>query len=47
MEKYIRLTNAYESLFNRVFLTILGYTGKYIDYCTVGHPEKSMDENLG
>lgn len=42
----IRLTRAYETLFNRTLLKILSYSGKYIDYFTYGHPERELHENI-
>lgn len=42
----IRLTRAYETLFNRIFLKILSYNGKYIDYYTIGHPNRNIDEAI-
>jgi len=42
----IRMTRAYETLFNRTLLKILDYNGKYIDYYTIGHPERSLLENI-
>ena len=33
-KELIRLSRAYETLFNRVFLRILSYNGNYIDYYT-------------
>jgi hypothetical protein len=42
----IRLTRAYETLFNRVLLKILSYKGKYIDYYTLGHPYRDIDEPI-
>jgi len=42
----IRITRAYETLFHRVFLKILSYKGKYIDYYTLGHPNRNIDEPI-
>ncbi|NCU05228.1 MAG: hypothetical protein GXC73_14710 [Chitinophagaceae bacterium] len=42
----IRMTRAYETLFNRILLKILGYNGPYIDYYTLGHPSRSIDEPI-
>jgi len=42
----IRMTRAYETLFNRTLLKILGYNGKYIDYYTIGHPERNLSDNI-
>ncbi len=46
VRKYIKLTHAYESLFNRVLLKVLGYQGDYIDYSSEGHPDLDLSENL-
>lgn len=45
-EMYI-LTKVYETLFNRIFLKILGFEGMYIDYSTFGLPEKHINEPTG
>lgn len=42
----IRMTRAYETLFNRTLLKILGYDGKYVDYYTIGHPERNLSDNI-
>ena len=44
--KLIRLTRAYETLFHRVFLKILGYNGEYIDYYTLTHPTRNINEAI-
>jgi uncharacterized beta-barrel protein YwiB (DUF1934 family) len=43
------LTNtlAYQALFNRVFLKILGYDGDYIDLSTLGYPNRHINIQLG
>ncbi|WP_432328001.1 hypothetical protein ACRQ5D_33870 [Mucilaginibacter sp. P25] len=46
VRRYIILTHAYESLFNRVLLKSLGYDGEYIDYSALGHPSLAIDKNL-
>lgn len=46
VRKYIKLTHAYESLFNRVLLKVLGYEGDYVDYSSEGHPDLDLSENL-
>ncbi len=43
----VKMTRAYETLFNRSFLKVLSYTGKYIDYASYGHPERELTENIG
>ena len=45
--KIIPTINAYRTLFNRVFLKILGYDGYYIDMSTIGFPEHHIDVPLG
>ncbi|WP_406657357.1 hypothetical protein V7O62_02045 [Methanolobus sp. ZRKC2] len=40
-------TFAYESLFNRVFLKILGYNGYYIDKSTLNFPSRHINTQLG
>lgn len=47
IKEMIDLTNAYKTLFNRVFLKILSYNGKYIDYSVIGNPEKDLNKPLG
>ena len=46
-EKMIKCTRAYETLFHRVFLKILGYKGYYVDRSMIGYPEKHIDLPLG
>jgi len=47
LEKVVRLSSAYRTLFHRVVLKVLGYTGRYIDYATVGLPEREIEEAIG
>lgn len=47
IEKMIQLSFAYRCLIHRTVLKILGYTGTYIDYATIGHPEKPIDQVAG
>jgi hypothetical protein len=42
----IRLSRAYETLFHRVFLKLLSYSGNYIDYYSLGHPQRPIDEPI-
>ena len=42
----LRLTRAYETLFNRIFLKTLGYKGKYKDYYTLGHPNRDINSPI-
>lgn len=46
MIKLIKLSYAYKSLVNRVILIILDFTGGYIDYFTIGYPERDINENI-
>jgi hypothetical protein len=46
IRRYILLSHAYESLFNRVLLKTLGYKGDYIDYSALGHPSLAINRNL-
>lgn len=43
----LKNTLAYGTLFNRVFLRILGYDGDYIDRSTLGFPKRHIDTQLG
>lgn len=47
IKKIIPATLAYQTLFNRVLLMILGYNGYYIDMSTIGFPEHLIDVPLG
>ncbi len=47
IREHIRLTRTYQSMFHRVLLRILGYTGPYIDYGTISFPERALDECAG
>lgn len=42
----VRITRAYETLFNRVLLKLLGHKGTYIDYYTEKHPTRPIDEYI-
>ena len=42
----MRMTRAYETLFHRIFLKILNYKGNYIDYYSVGHPNRNINESI-
>jgi hypothetical protein len=46
IKETIRLTRAYETLFNRILLKILSYNGQYVDYYTLGHPNRNIDESI-
>lgn len=47
LDKELYLTRSYQTLFHRILLKILGYTGNHIDYSTEGWPERHIDEPLG
>lgn len=47
IEDLVRLSFAYRTLFHRVMLKLLGYSGKYIDYATEGLPERTVEEAVG
>jgi hypothetical protein len=38
---------AYQTLFHRVLLRVLGYSGSYVDYTTLGHPARPVLEPAG
>lgn len=46
IQELIRLTRAYETLFNRFFLKTLSYQGQYTDYYTFGHPFRNIEEAI-
>jgi len=46
-EKMRRCTYAYQTLFHRVLLKVLGYEGNYVDRSVIGFPEKHIDLPLG
>ncbi|WP_292388653.1 hypothetical protein [Methanosarcina sp. UBA5] len=46
-EKMERCTRAYQTLFHRVFLKVLGYEGRHIDRSVIGFPEKNINLPLG
>ena len=37
------ISQVYECILVRVILKLLKYDGKYIDYGTLGYPEKNID----
>ena len=47
IKKMVILSRAYRTFINRVMLKILGYSGNYIDYSMVGHPNKSIFDVAG
>lgn len=46
MERIIKHSHAYVVLVNRIILKILGYAGNYIDYHTLGFPERNINEPI-
>ena len=46
-ERMIRATRIYETLFHRIVLKLLGYNGTYIDYGTLGRPNRHISEPSG
>lgn len=46
-DKYTKLTEAYMVLINRCVLAGLMYTDKYVDYYSLGLPERELKENIG
>lgn len=46
LSKLIRISRAYESLFNRALLIVLGYEGGYIDYYSDPFTERSLSSNI-
>lgn len=47
LKNLILAIRAYETLYHRALLKIIGHTGTYIDYSTYGFPTKSISESLG
>lgn len=45
-KEIIRKSYAYRTLFHRVILKILSYSGEYIDYYTYGYPSRNIDEPI-
>ena len=43
----VKFGNAYRTLFERLFLRLLGYEGHYVDRTTVGHPTRPLVEPAG
>jgi len=46
-EEVIRSSFAYRTMFHRILLKILGYSGQYVDYTIEGWPEKDISEVVG
>jgi hypothetical protein len=47
LTELVRLGNAYRTLFERVFLRVLGYEGMYVDRTTAGYPHRPLAEPPG
>ena len=46
-DDYVEKRKTYQTLLNRVILKLLGYEGLYIDYGTVGFPQRALSEPSG
>ncbi len=46
-EKMIKETHVYQTFFHRVVLKLLGHEGSYVDYGTLGLPNRSINEPSG
>jgi len=46
IEKMVQLTRAFQTLFHRILLKILGFDGDYIDRSTVGWPRRHINEPM-
>lgn len=46
-ELFIKHSQVYETLINRIILKLINYEGAYIDYGTLGFPEKELDCPIG
>lgn len=42
-DEIFKVSQIYECIINRVILKLLNYSGKYIDYGTIGYPEKDIN----
>lgn len=47
LQNQFLVNEAYFVLLNRVFLNILGYKGDYIDYSTIGYPDRNIVDVAG
>lgn len=47
MDRVIKSSNSYKTLFHRILLKVLGYAGEYIDYSLLGLPTKPIDQVSG
>jgi len=46
IEKSIKMTRAFQTLFHRIFLKILGFEGDYFDRSTLGWPLRNINEPM-
>ncbi|HTB52334.1 MAG TPA: hypothetical protein VK718_06125 [Ferruginibacter sp.] len=46
IHEIVRLSRAFETLFNRMLLRVLSYDGLCIDYYTPGHPQRNIKEAI-
>ena len=44
--EYLKLTNAYITIYNRILLKVLDYDGYYIDYYNADNPRLKLNENI-
>ena len=42
-EKIFKISQIYKTIITRVVLKLLNYSGKYVDYGTIGYPEKDIN----
>lgn len=42
----VKLSSAYKTLFNRIFLKLLNYNYTYIDYYSLGYPSRHIDDPI-
>jgi hypothetical protein len=42
LTELVRLSHGYRTLFDRVFLRLLGYEGSYVDRTTAGYPSRPL-----
>jgi len=47
LEEIVKFGRSYCTLFERVFLKLLGYEGQYVDRTTLGHPARDLDQPAG
>ncbi len=47
IEPLLEASRALATLLNRVILKLVGFSGEYIDYSTIGFPSRTLDEPMG